>query len=87
MLDKYYRPSCTQETQIAENDRLHLKANRRLASGSRVTNGELVTVKSVRPDGTIRLADGRVLDSSYREFLPGYAITSYGSQGKTVDYV
>jgi hypothetical protein len=46
-------------------------------------NGELVTVKSVRPDG----GDGRVLDSSFREFLPGYAVTSYGSQGKTVDYV
>jgi len=75
------------ETQIAEKDRLHLKANRRLASGSRVTNGELVTVKSVRPDGAIKLADGRVLDSDYREFLPGYALTSYGSQGKTVDYV
>ena len=76
-----------QETRIAENDRLHLKANRRLVSGTHVTNGELVTVKSVRPDGTIKLADGRVLDSGYREFLPGYAVTSYGSQGKTVDYV
>jgi hypothetical protein len=31
--------------------------------------------------------DGRVLDASFREFLPGYAVTSYGSQGKTVDYV
>jgi hypothetical protein len=51
------------------------------------SHGELVTVKSVRPDGAIKLTDGRVLDSSYREFLPGYAITSYGSQGKTVDYV
>jgi hypothetical protein len=38
-------------------------------------------------DGAIKLADGRVLDASYREFLPGYAVTSYGSQGKTVDYV
>ena len=75
------------ETQIAEKDRLHLKANRTLSSGSRVTNGELVTVKSVRPDGAIKLTDGRVLDSDYREFLPGYAVTSYGSQGKTVDYV
>jgi hypothetical protein len=52
-----------------------------------VTNGELVTVKSVGTDGKIKLADGRVLDASYREFLPGYAVTSYGSQGKTVDYV
>src|SRR5205807_6625081 len=64
-----------------------LKANRKLASGSRVMNGELVTAKSVRPDGAVELTDGRVLDKSFREFLPGYAVTSYGSQGKTVDYV
>jgi conjugative relaxase-like TrwC/TraI family protein len=72
---------------LAEGDRLHLKANRRLASGGRVTNGELVTVKSIRSDGGVELSDGRVLDDSFREFLPGYAVTSYGSQGKTVDYV
>ena len=66
---------------------MHLKANRKLASGGRVTNGELVTVKSVQSDGDIKLTDGRILDKSFREFLPGYAVTSYGSQGKTVDYV
>jgi ATP-dependent exoDNAse (exonuclease V) alpha subunit len=75
------------EISVAENDRLHLKANRKLAAGGRVTNGELVTVKCVRPDGGVELADGRVLDKDFREFLPGYAVTSYGSQGKTVDYV
>jgi len=77
----------TRDVNLASGDRLHLKANRRLASGGRVTNGELVTVKSVRADGGVELADGRVLDQSFREFLPGYAVTSYGSQGKTVDYV
>ncbi|HTD66561.1 MAG TPA: AAA family ATPase, partial [Candidatus Limnocylindria bacterium] len=75
------------EISVAQGDRLHLKANRKLASGGRVTNGELVTAKSVRTDGTVELTDGRVLDKSFREFLPGYAVTSYGSQGKTVDYV
>jgi len=77
----------TREYSITTGDRLHVKANRRLGSGGRVTNGELVTVKSVRADGGIELSDGRLLDSSFREFLHGYAITSYGSQGKTVDYV
>jgi conjugative relaxase-like TrwC/TraI family protein len=72
---------------VAQGDKLHLKANRKLASGSRVTNGELVAVKSVHANGNIELTDGRVLDKSFREFLPGYAVTSYGSQGKTVDYV
>ena len=75
------------EIPVAQGDKLHLKANRKLASGARVTNGELVAVKSVRADGGIELADGRILDKSFREFLPGYAVTSYGSQGKTVDYV
>jgi hypothetical protein len=75
------------ECPITAGDRLHLKANRKLAAGGRVTNGELVAVKSVCADGGIELADGRVLDASFREFLPGYAVTSYGSQGKTVDYV
>jgi conjugative relaxase-like TrwC/TraI family protein len=74
------------EVALAES-RLHLKANRELASGARVTNGELVTVKSVRSDGGVERNDGRVLDKSFREFPPGYAVTSYGSQGKTVDYV
>ena len=77
----------TREVNLAAGDRLHLKANRKLASGGRVTNGELVTVKSVRADGGVELTDGRVLDKTFREFLPGYAVTSYGSQGKTVDYV
>jgi hypothetical protein len=33
------------------------------------------------------LQDGRTPDPSYREFVPGYAVTLYGSEGKTVDYV
>ena len=42
------------EFSVADGDRLHLKANRKLATGGRVTNGELVTVKSVGADGTIK---------------------------------
>ena len=72
---------------LTQGDRLQIKANRRMANNKLVTNGELVTVKLVREDGRIDLADGRTLDASFREFLPGYAVTSYGSQGKTVDYV
>ena len=75
------------EIPVAEGDKLHLKANRKLASGARVTNGELVAVKSVHANGKIELTDGRILDKTFREFLPGYAVTSYGSQGKNVEYV
>jgi hypothetical protein len=41
----------TRELFVANGGRLNLKANRKLASGGRVTNGELVTVKSVRAGG------------------------------------
>jgi conjugative relaxase-like TrwC/TraI family protein len=75
------------EMAVARGEKLHLKANRKLASGARVANGELVTVKSIQKNGNIKLTDGRILDKDFREFLPGYAVTSYGSQGKTVDYV
>ena len=37
----------TREIVLSTGDRLHLKANRKLTTGDRVTNGELVAVKSV----------------------------------------
>lgn len=72
---------------LSRGDRLQLKANRKLSSGTTVANGEIVTVKSVHADGRISLQDGRTFDTGYREFVSGYAVTSYGSQGKTMDYV
>ena len=44
-------------------------------------------MKEVGTDGRIRLTDGRVLQKDYRQFVRGFAITSYASQGKTVDHV
>ena len=72
---------------VAVGDRLHIRANRRMADGSRMVNGELVSVTSVDTKGSIGLADGRNIDPSFREFVPGYAVTSYAAQGKTVDFV
>jgi len=75
------------EMKLAEGDRLQLKANASLSDGRELVNGELVTVKAAKTDGQIELSDGRVLPTSYREFTRGYAVTSYGSQGKTVQHV
>jgi conjugative relaxase-like TrwC/TraI family protein len=75
------------EMSLAKGDQLQLKANAALSAGKELTNGELVTVKAVQPSGQIELQDGRVLPDNYREFVRGYAITSYGSQGKTVEHV
>ena len=72
---------------LAVGDRLQLKANGRAQQGRRLANGELVTVDRILSDGSVKLQDGRVLEGNYRQFVRGFAITSYASQGKTVDYV
>ena len=72
---------------LTRGDRLQLKANATTSAGAKFANGELVTVAKIKPTGEIFLTDGRVLPASYRQFVRGYAVTSYGSQGKTVDHV
>ena len=75
------------ELALSPGDRLQLKANGNPTGGRKLANGELVTVKEVRPDGRIALEDGRVLEKDYRQFVRGYAVTSYAAQGRTVDSV
>lgn len=77
----------SKELALAAGDRLQLKANARSVENKKLANGELVTVKAVHPNGRIALADGRTLPPSFRQFVRGYAVTSYASQGKTVDHV
>jgi conjugative relaxase-like TrwC/TraI family protein len=75
------------EFSLSTGDRLQLKANDKSQDGRKLANGELVTVKEIHADGRIALDDGRVLPKHYRQFVRGYAVTSYAAQGKTVDYV
>jgi conjugative relaxase-like TrwC/TraI family protein len=75
------------EIQLRCGDRLQLKANGKSSDGRRLTNGEIATVAAIRSSGEIQLEDGRILPAYYRQFVHGYAVTSYSSQGKTVDHV
>jgi conjugative relaxase-like TrwC/TraI family protein len=79
------------EMEIAPGDRLQLKANGRSVEGARLHNGELVTVARVEPTGALVVNDERgatkTLAPSQRLLVRGYAVTSYASQGKTVDTV
>jgi hypothetical protein len=72
---------------LSIDDRLQLKANDKSQDDRKLANGELVTVKEIHADGRIALDDGRTLPKHYRQFVRGYAVTSYAAQGKTVDYV
>jgi ATP-dependent exoDNAse (exonuclease V) alpha subunit len=77
--------------EVATGDRLQLKLNARSREGSRISNGELVTVRQISTEARIKVegADGKIKSLSPHLFVfqRGYAVTSYGSQGKTVDAV
>jgi ATP-dependent exoDNAse (exonuclease V) alpha subunit len=75
------------ELAIAAGDKLQLKANSVATDGQKLANGEVVTISKIKRGGAIHLQEGRVLPPTYRQFVRGYAVTSYGSQGKTVDHV
>lgn len=75
------------EMALAAGDRLQLKANAESCDGKPLVNGELVTIIKLEPAGHIHLQDGRILPDNFRQFVRGYAVTSYGSQGKTVEHV
>ena len=74
---------------VAVGERLQIKASGRSVEGIAFANGELVTVRNIRDDGDLVVEDGRgatkTLRPNQRIFNYGYAVTSYGSQGKTVN--
>lgn len=69
---------------VAQGERLLLRASRRDAG---LLNGQVVTVKSVRRDGRIKLTDGRMMPADFKLFTHGYCVTSPAAQGKTADHV
>jgi ATP-dependent exoDNAse (exonuclease V) alpha subunit len=70
---------------------LQLRANGLSREGRKFCNGEHVTIRSFHDDGSIGVVDrdGAALSlwPDQRVLQPGYAVTSYGAQGKTTDAV
>jgi conjugative relaxase-like TrwC/TraI family protein len=79
------------ETEVAPGDRLQLKFNGKSREARPIVNGELVTVRRVQADGSVVVDDDggtiKTLAPGQRLLNRGYAVTSYSSQGKTVDAV
>ncbi|WP_309021342.1 MobF family relaxase [Pelagicoccus sp. SDUM812002] len=81
----------SKEMELARGDRLQMKFNDRSLDGKPVVNGELVTVSRIWENGNISVRDDKgirkTLSPNQRLANLGYAVTSYASQGKTVDTV
>ncbi|HLJ91402.1 MAG TPA: MobF family relaxase [Candidatus Angelobacter sp.] len=75
-----------QNVDVAIGDRLALQANLRYGI-FKFINSELVTVTNIDERGNLKLADGRTLPHTFRQFTHGYAVTAHKSQGQTVDHV
>jgi hypothetical protein len=86
-----FGPATAHETEVAIGDRLQLRFNGKSAEGERIANGELVTVREIRANGSLIVTSQRervmTLTPEQRLFNYGYAVTSYSAQGKTVDTV
>ncbi len=76
---------------VAVGDRLQMKFNGLSLEGNPILNGELVTVSRIFKNGNVSVRDGKgeakTLSPEQRLANLGYAVTSYASQGKTVDTV
>ena len=83
--------AAAKKLEVAPGDRLQLKFNGRSIEGISLNNGELVTVRRIQKDGALVVEDAgggsKTLAPTQRLFQRGYAVTSYASQGKTVDTV
>lgn len=73
---------------VAPGDVLRVTGNGKTADDlHRLNNGELFTVKNFDADGDIVLTNGWVIAKDYGHLAHGICVTSYASQGKTVDRV
>jgi hypothetical protein len=70
--------------EIQEGDKVQLMANDKKKG---LVNGDVYTVKSVNPNGSIDTLEGKHLPADFRAIAHGYVLTSHKSQGKTADHV
>jgi hypothetical protein len=70
--------------EVAQGDQLLIRMN---AKGHGLVNGQVVTVESVRPDGSVRTQCGKEIPAAFRQFAHGYVVTSHKAQGRTARHV
>jgi len=72
------------QIEIAQGDQLLIRMNDK-ARG--LVNGQVVTVDSLRSDGSVLTRCGNEIPSSFRQFTHGYVVTSHKAQGRTTRHV
>jgi len=70
--------------EVAQGDQLLIRMN---AKSHGLVNGQVVTVESVRPDGSVRTECGKEIPATFRQVAHGYVVTSHKAQGRTARHV
>jgi hypothetical protein len=77
--------------EVGKGDRLQLRGNLREGKAIVASNREVLTVADVREDGSILAQNAKgkeiMIPANFGRLSHGYAVTSYSSQGATVDRV
>ena len=74
----------TRQIEITPGDKILIRANdKRLG----LTNGQVLTVSSIAPDGALQTAEGQWVPAGFRQWCHGYVVTSHKAQGWTADHV
>jgi conjugative relaxase-like TrwC/TraI family protein len=79
-----YRPA---RVSLAAGDKIRITANGRSKDKHYLTNGSLYALKGFTDAGDLVLDNGWVIGREWGHIAPGYAVTTYAAQGKTVDKV
>jgi hypothetical protein len=87
----YFNLYTAHDQAIAKGERLQLKLNGTSQEGHKISNGELVEFLGVTEANELKVQDEQGVEKTLTKdqavFDLGYAVTSYASQGKTVDSV
>ncbi|UYV13475.1 MAG: relaxase domain-containing protein [Phycisphaera sp.] len=73
---------------ITRGDQVRITKNGRTHDGKhRLNNGTIYGVTGLTRDGKIKLTNGWTLPKGFGHIAHGYCVTSFGSQGRTIDHL
>lgn len=84
---KKYQVFQKEQIALSRNDTIMLTKTGKSIRGKKLNNGAMYKVAGFTDDGHIKLSNNTVINKGFANLKHGYTITSYASQGKTVDNV
>jgi conjugative relaxase-like TrwC/TraI family protein len=69
---------------VCAGDKILIRANQRSLG---LINGQVLTVAKIEADGSLRMREGLIVPSTFKQWTHGYVVTSHKSQGRTCENV